>query len=145
MRYLLSTVVALTLFSSSADASVIWLYKEVETVTSTASLTVGGTTYVNSQQASGAVLLNPLVTELATGADLRGIDIPPGNTEISAVGSGAVVRQTAGGLEFSASTGYGECNDWACSAGTALGSMDLIFDRGRTPRSRRATTRPGER
>lgn len=59
MRQILVFVVALVLFGSSADASVITIYKELETVTASASVTgLDGMTHTTTKQNGGAVL-NP--------------------------------------------------------------------------------------
>jgi len=70
MRLVISFISAVFIFASSADASVIWLYKELETVTATASMTRDGVTTFESQHASGAILGDPLTSRVVADASI---------------------------------------------------------------------------
>jgi hypothetical protein len=133
MRYApAGAIVAWLASASPADASVIWLYKEVETLSASVSVTgPDGVTHVDSHEATGALWSDPLVSSLSTGASPSTLGLPPEYYDgMIGLGSSAGVTETGSSLWFSSASGYGECNDLACTAGVASAGVDLTFRAG---------------
>lgn len=115
--------------ASTADAAVIWLYKEIETLSASVSVTgPDGVTHVNSQEVTGSLWSDPLASSAGADADPSALALPAEYYDgMMGLGSSARVDEAGSSLWFSSATGYGECNDLACTAGTATASVDLTF------------------
>jgi hypothetical protein len=129
VRHLSACIIGLGLLSSSADAAVIWLYKEIETVSASVTVTgPDGVTRTDSHQSSGAVWSDPLVSQIAVNADPDTLSLPSAYYEgMIGLGSSAAVEESGASLSFSSATGYGECNDLACTTGATRADVDMTF------------------
>lgn len=129
MRHAPAFVAAFLLGASSADAAVIWLYKEIETLSASVSVTgPDGVTHVDSHQVTGSVWTDPLVTSASTSADPSVLGLPSEYYDgMIGLGSSAAATESGSSLWLSSATGYGECNDLACTEGFSQASVDLTF------------------
>ena len=128
MRKTFSLVAVLTVFASSADAAVITLYKELETLAGTVSVTgVDGVTHTTTRQASGGVLSGLTESPVTVAASVRDLGLPfdyVGETYLTAgawmSGGGARARLTVFTESF-------DCEVPIACHGVGRGDVDLTF------------------
>jgi hypothetical protein len=117
-------------FASSADAAVISIYREIETVDALVELTTfaGGAVYMDHRTATDSLLRDATAPNLGVGASPEGFgaDFPDYLGDFG-LGSNASVGRTYGGLEINNASGYGDCGTAGCSIGSARTDIDLTF------------------
>ncbi len=126
MRHTLVGVATVLLFGSTADASVITIYKEVETITAAISVTgADGVTHSSSQTANGALLAGSSPLGLSVVSRLGDMDLPPGYLDNEYLAASAWVSRIGGNLDGFVVAENFDC-EIACR-GSARADVDFIF------------------